>query len=289
MARHAPHVIRFGGRVLRDFFLRNHGLLLTGSVAFNFMLSLIPLCAVLVVVFSRLFDRHLLMESLTNEIALIAPGFVPTLKEVLEGFLDNRGVVGWIGVVTLLFFSTKAFRVLEDAFALIFHRPIPTLKRKFWVSAMLPYLFILIAAAGLILITSVNAFIDAPSSVLQNYPSLHTLIGHHVGLLIYVTGVLALVLLFALLYKIMPVERISFKRALAGGFTATLLWEITRHLLVAYYTRVSAVNVIYGSMATIVIVFLTIEAAALILLLGAQVIAELQHNADRGLPWHGDA
>lgn len=289
MARHAPHVIRFGGRVLRDFFLRNHGLLLTGSVAFNFMLSLIPLCAVLVVVISRLFDRRLLMESLKAEVALIAPGLVPTLAEVLEGFLDNRGVVGGIGVVTLVFFSSKAFRVLEDAFALIFHRPIPTLKRKFWVSAMLPYLFILIAAAGLILITSVNAFIDARSSVLKNYPSLHTLIGHHVGLLIYLTGVLALVLLFALLYKIMPVERISFKRALAGGFTATLLWEITRHLLVAYYTRVSAVNVIYGSMATIVIVFLTIEAAALILLLGAQVIAELQHNADRGLPWHGDA
>lgn len=288
MSGHAPNVIRFISRVLRDFFLRNHGLLLTGSVAFNVMLSLIPLCTLLVVVFSRLFDRQLLMDSLKAEISLIAPGIVPTLSEVLEGFLDYRGVVGWIGLVTLMFFSSKAFRVLEDAFAIIFHRPLPALKRKLWVSALLPYFFILILAAGLILITSANAVIDARVGILKRFPEVKQLIDPHIGAIIYLSGVLGLILLFTLLYKIMPVARVSFSRALAGGFTASLLWEITRHLLVAYYTHISAVNVIYGSMTTIIIVFLTMEAAALILLLGAQVIAELQHNADTGLAWHED-
>ncbi|MEO0017831.1 MAG: hypothetical protein RLZZ522_1114, partial [Verrucomicrobiota bacterium] len=33
---------------------------------------------------------------------------------------------------------------------------------------------------------------------------------------------------------------------------------------------------------------LTMEAVALILLLGAQVIADLQRNANLGLPWHED-
>lgn len=288
MSGRAPNVIRFISRVLRDFFLRNHGLLLTGSVAFNVMLSLIPLCTVLVVIFSRLFDRQLMMDSLTAEVALIAPGFVPTLSEVLEGFLDNSGVVGGIGLVTLMFFSSKAFRVLEDAFAIIFHRPLPALKRRFWVSALLPYLFILIVAAGLILITSANAVIDARVGILKRFPEIQQLVDPYVGPLIYLSGVLGLVMLFTLLYKIMPVARVSVGRALAGGFTAAVLWEITRHLLVAYYTHISAVNVIYGSMTTLIIVFLTMETAALILLLGAQVIAELQHNADIGLAWHED-
>lgn len=288
MSRHLPQLIRFIGRVLRDFFLRNHGLLLTGSVAFNVMLSLIPLCTVLVVVFSRLFDRQLLMDSLKAEVALIAPGFVPTLTDVLEGFLDHRGVVGWIGLVTLMFFSSKAFRVLEDAFAIIFHRPLPALKRKFWVSALLPYLFILIVAAGLILITSANAVIDARVGLITRFPEIKAHVDPYIGSFIYVSGILGLVLLFTLLYKIMPVARVSIGRALAGGFTAAMLWEITRHLLVAYFTHLSVMNAIYGSMTTLVIVFLTMEAAALILLLGAQVIAELQHNADSGLAWHVD-
>jgi YihY family inner membrane protein len=288
MDRHPPQAIRFISRVLRDFFLRNHGLLLSGSVAFNVMLSLIPLCAVLMVAFSRLFDRQLLMDTLTTEVSLIAPGFIPTLTEVLDGFLDDRGVVGGIGLMTLMFFSSKAFRVLEDAFAIIFHRPLPALKRKFWISALLPYLFILIVAGGLILITSVNAVIDARVGILKHFPQVKALVDPYIGALIYLIGFLGLVLLFTLLYKIMPVARVSFGRALAGGFTAAVLWEITRHLLVAYYTHISAVNVIYGSMATIVIVFITMEAAALILLLGAQIIAELQHNADAGLAWHDD-
>jgi membrane protein len=288
MEARAPKIIRFASRVLRDFFLHNHGLLLASAVAFNMMLSLIPLCAVLLVVFTQFFDRELLMETIIAEVSLIAPGIVPTLTDVLVRFLETRNVVGWIGVLTLLFFSSMAFRILENSFAIIFHRPVPTLKRKFWVSALMPYFFILIVAVGLILITSANAIIDAQSLLPQAFPTLNRIIHNHVGLIIYLTGVLGLVLLFTLLYKIMPVARIPFRLALAGGLTAAILWEITRHLLVTYYTRISVVNVLFGSMATIIIVLLTLEAVALILLLGAQVIADLKHNDNAGIPWYQD-
>jgi uncharacterized BrkB/YihY/UPF0761 family membrane protein len=176
-----PKLLRFASRVLRDFFLRNHGLLLTGAVAFNMMLSLIPLSAVLLVGFSHFIDQKLLMESLTSELSLIAPGFTPTLTEVLAGFLENRRVVGWIGLLVLLFFSSMAFRVLEDSIAIIFHRPLPTLKRKLWVSALMPYLFILIVAGGLILVTSVNAIIDARSQLTRSFPTLDRVIDNHIG------------------------------------------------------------------------------------------------------------
>ena len=284
----AAKLARFASRVLRDFFLRNHGLLLTGAVAYNMMLSLIPLSAVLMVVFTHFFDQRLLMESLTSEVSLIAPGFAPTLTEVLDGFLHNRRLVGWIGVLVLLFFSSMAFRVIEDSIAIIFPRPLPTLKRKFWVSALMPYLFILIVAGGLIAVTSANAIIDAQSQIRHPFPRIDAMMQNHLGLIIYLTGVLGLVLLFTLFYKIMPVARVSFRRALAGGLTAAILWEITRHLLVAYYTNISMVNAIYGSMATIIIVLFTMEAVALILLLGAQVIADLQRSANAGVLWHED-
>jgi YihY family inner membrane protein len=286
-----PRIPRFAGfalRVLRDFFLRNHGLLLTGAVAHSMLLSLIPLSAVLVVAISHFFDQQLLMDTLTSEISLIAPGFETTLTEVLDGVLRNRRLIGGVGLLFLISLSSVAFRVLEDAIAIIFHRPLPTLKRKFWLSALMPYFFVLIAAAGLILITSANAIIDARSRSNISIPGLDLLLENHLASILYLIGVLGLILLFTMFYKIMPVARISFKRALAGGVTAALLWELVRHLLVAFYTHVSIVNVLYGSMATIVIVLLTMEAVALILLLGAQVIANLQGNASAGRCWHED-
>lgn len=288
MERRLPKTLRFASRVLRDFFLRNHGLLLTAAVAYNMMLSLIPLSAVLMVIFSHFIDETLLMETITAEVSLLAPGFAPTLTEVLTGFLRTRGLIGWVGGISLLVFSSLAFRVMEDAIAIIFNRPLPTLKRKFWVSALMPYLFILIVAGGLIGITAVNAVIDAQDQRNHQFLGIDALLHRHVNHIVYLIGVLGLVLLFTLFYKIMPVAKVSFRRALAGGLTATILWEIVRHLLVSYYTKISVVNVVYGSMATIIIVLLTLEAVSLILLLGAQVIADLQRSANAGIPWHED-
>ena len=197
-------------------------------------------------------------------------------------------MIGWVGLGSLFIFSSFAFRVIEDAMAIIFHRPLLPLKRKFWVSALMPYFFITIVALGLIFLTAVNAIIDVQN---QRNPALYgvdVLLSQHLNQIIYVVGVLGLFLLFSLFYKVMPVAKIPFRRALAGGLTATILWEIVRHLLVAYYTNISLVNVIYGSMATIIIVLLIMEAVALIILLGAQVIADLQASSDAGIAWHED-
>lgn len=286
MEKRLPKLVRFASRVLRDFFLRNHGLLLTAAVANNMMLSLIPLSAVLLVVFSHFIDPAQLIESITIEVSLIAPGLAPILNEVLVGFVQTREVIGWVGLGSLLVFSSFAFRVLEDSIAIIFHRPLHPLKRKFWISALMPYFFILIVAAGLILITAVNALLDAHSLKNPAFSQLDHLLNRHLAQIVYGVGVVSLVLLFTLFYKILPIARIPWKRALIGGLAATTLWEIVRHLLVSYYTYISPVNVIYGSMATIIIVLLTMEVVALILLLGAQIIADLHSSSNAGIPWY---
>jgi YihY family inner membrane protein len=79
----------------------------------------------------------------------------------------------------------------------------------------------------------------------------------------------------------MPVGRISLRHAAGGAVTATVLWEIIRRMLVWYYSKLSLVNVIYGSLATTVVALLSIEVAVIILLLGAQVISEADRRRGR--------
>ena len=83
------------------------------------------------------------------------------------------------------------------------------------------------------------------------------------------------------LYFVMPVGRIAFHHALIGGVTATVLWEIVRHVLVWYFTSLLLVNLVYGSLATAIVVLLSFEFASLILLFGAQVSAEFERCACR--------
>ena len=70
--------------------------------------------------------------------------------------------------------------------------------------------------------------------------------------------------------------RPSWRHALVGGVTATVLWEITRHVLVWYFGTLSQVALVYGSLTTSIVVLLSLEIAATLLLLGAQVIAEYE-------------
>src|SRR6185369_16737430 len=98
--------------------------------------------------------------------------------------------------------------------------------------------------------------------------------------LLYVLGMAGSALMLTALYMVLPARRVTFRRAFIGGVAATILWEIVRHVLVWYFRTLSLVNVVYGSLATTVIVLLTLEAAALILLFGAQVIAELERLND---------
>src|SRR5205814_628858 len=78
------------------------------------------------------------------------------------------------------------------------------------------------------------------------------------------------------IYMVMPVGRLKLRHALIGGITAALLWELTRHILVWYFATLSQVNVVYGSLTTAIAVVLSLEFAATLLLLGAQVIAEYE-------------
>jgi YihY family inner membrane protein len=78
------------------------------------------------------------------------------------------------------------------------------------------------------------------------------------------------------IYLVMPVGHPSWRHAMIGAITATVLWEITRHLLVWYFGTLSQVSVVYGSLTTSIVVLLTFEIGATLLLLGAQVIAEYE-------------
>ena len=78
------------------------------------------------------------------------------------------------------------------------------------------------------------------------------------------------------LYLVMPAGRMSLRHALLGGVTAALLWEATRRVLIWYFSTLSQVNVVYGSLTTAIVVLLSLEIAATLVLLGAQVIANYE-------------
>jgi membrane protein len=281
----ASRILRFSLRVLRRF-MKNHGVLLAGGVGYNVLLSMIPLFILLCVLLTHVVDDQRLLVVIAAQVQHLAPANADIVLEAVRTFLDARDVIGVVGMLALVFFSSFAFRMLEDSIAIIFHQPDVPSQRSFWVSALLPYVFVLVLGAGLLALTLLVSMAHAANEFLVATVGARLRLANVSNVVLNLLSFLGMFMLFSAIYKVLPVIKIALWRALAGAFVATVLWEGVRLLLVYYFANISLVNAVYGSFATIIVLLLTLEVGAIILLLGAQVIAELERSAAAGLPWH---
>lgn len=272
-------------RTLRAF-RANQGLLLAGAVAYYTLLSLVPLLILLLIALSQIIDQGELLATTGRYLEWLIPGQSKAVIGELARFLEHRAVIGWVLLVTMVFFSSLAFTVLENAMSVIFLHRVVIRRRTFLVSAIIPYCYILFLGLGLLLMTLVSGSLQAIGAESIDFLGRSWSLHGVTGLLLYLLGVIGEIFVLTSIYLVMPVGRPSWRHALIGGITATVLWEITRHVLVWYFGTLSQVNVVYGSLTTAIIVLLSLEIAATLLLLGAQVIAEYERIGIRG---HGAA
>ena len=211
-----------------------------------------------------------------------SPGQSPAIVGELSRFLEHGGVIGGVLLATLLFFSSLAFSVLNKAMAIIFNHRQGTTNRHFLVSALLPYCYILLLGLGLLVVTLVATSLQAIGRESVEFLGRSWSLGGVSGLLLYLLGLGGEIFALTSVYLVMPVGRVSLRHALIGGVTAALLWEVIRHVLVWYFATLSQANVVYGSLTTAIVVLLSLEIAATLLLLGAQVIAEYERFCQAG-------
>jgi len=204
----------------------------------------------------------------------------------LANFLAHRDVIGWVLLVTMLFFSSLAFTVLQNAMSVIFFHRVAIRRRHFLVSAVIPYCYILSLGLGLLLVTLVAGSLQAMGQERVEFLGRSWSLGGMSGVLLYLLGLLGEVFVLTSIYLVMPASRPSLQHALLGAVTAALLWELSRHVLMWYFRTLSQISTVYGSLTTAIAILLSLELAATLLLLGAQVISEFKRvgAGDLGAP-----
>lgn len=259
-------------------FQRNQGLLLSGAVAYYTLLSIVPMLALILVGLSHFVEEKQLYDTILTNLRLVIPQHAESVAGQVWEFFARRHLVGIFGIFFILFFSSLAFTVLENAMAVIFAHRARRHRRHVLISAVIPYAYIVLMGVGLLLVTLISGALGALSDKHIVLLGFDLSMEYTSRIALYFSGIFGMVAILTSLYLVMPVGQVSIRYALAGGVTATVLWELVRHILVWYYTNISLVNVIYGSLATAVVALLSIEIAVIILLFGAQVIAEFERS-----------
>ncbi len=244
-------------------FMQDRILLSAGSLAFQSLLSLVPLMAVVLSVLSvspvfENFQRYVEDFILQN----FVPASGELLKEYFWEFLSKTSTVPTVGGIFLFIIALFLISTVDHTINQIWnvHAPRKILQgfTLYWTVLTLGPIII---GSGLVASSYVwyTVFTEGPllemrTRILSYLPLLNSFLA------------------FFLLYMLVPNHRVKFLHAVAGAFIATLLFELSKKWFSFYVTTFATFEHIYGALSVIPLLFFWIYLIWVVALSGAEFV-----------------
>ncbi|MBZ2192114.1 virulence factor BrkB family protein [Pseudoalteromonas arctica] len=241
-----------------------------GYLAYVTLLSLVPLIAVGVAIFSAFPG----FESTRMEIeSFLFTNFVPTstdvIREHISSFAGNANQMTAVGIGFLAAIALLLIRNVDATLNRIWRikkkRPMMISFAVYWMVLSLGPMLLGASIGVTSYIVSLVSFAD------QGIPGFS---GFLLKLLPYGISMVG----FIMLYTLVPNTRVSFRAAIPGAFFAALLFELTKKGFALYISHFPSYEVIYGAVATIPILFVWVYLSWIVVLLGAEFTACISPN-----------
>eukprot|EP01037_Dinobryon_pediforme_P005960 gene5960-6032_t len=265
---------RFGGiwhfslHVLRRF-IDDRCLIGASALSYTAIVSMVPLTAIVLVVFSGFSQFGGARDRL---LGLILENFAPNIGDgAVKWFTSvagNAAQTTAIGVIALIVTAILLLATVEEHLHFIFRVQRP----RSWGQRVLAYWTVLTLGPILIgVLLSVSGTIDGAISTLGLHPAAHSRtakawsdgLGHLVSPALEITA-------FTLLYRLIPNRHVLWRACLIGGGLAALLLEILKLGFGIYIDHMSSYSTIYGALAGVPIALLWMYIFWAVVLLGAE-------------------
>ncbi|HVJ32644.1 MAG TPA: YihY/virulence factor BrkB family protein [Terriglobia bacterium] len=264
----------FGRLSLRavELWSADRALSMGASLAFYTIFSMAPLLLIAISIAGFFFGNDVAREAVVEEFRLLAGASAARSVDAMLVSASHfgSGVVGiTIGICTFLVSATAAFIELQDDLNAILRAPPPKIS-KYWTFLRQRVIsFAMIVAIGFLLMVSL-AF-DAAISAFGHYFQLDV-VAILLAILTLLVNAMMSIILFALIFKVLPNADLSW-RAVLGGAIFTAILFILGKFLIGLYLGQSHVASTYGAAASLITILLWVYYSSQILLIGAEFIA----------------
>ena len=243
-------------------------------IAYYAIFSIPGLLIIIISVSNLFFKRDVITGNLYTQISTIMG--VETGKQIKDMIISvsnsNKSLLATIiGLVVVLVGATGVFVELQKAVNIIWevkvktHKPILTLIRTRLFS------FGLIVSIGFLLLISliITTILAALSSwVLFHWPNIVTVIFY---VLKYIISFGVVMLLFAVMFKILPDAKIQWKHLWLGSILTALLFLLGKTAIGFYLSKTNPGSV-YGAAGSIVLILLWVSYSSMIFFYGAEFV-----------------
>ncbi|MBU3824319.1 MAG: virulence factor BrkB family protein [Candidatus Oceanisphaera merdipullorum] len=268
--RHRLHFIRAHGLEFGRFMLQRiqHDRLpvTAGYLTYITLLSLVPMLAVVFAMMSA-FPMFSELREIIQQ--FVFTNFVPAagdiVQEKIQDFVDNASKTTAIGVAALAVTAILLISAIDQNFNYIWR---VSDKRRASV-----------AFATYWMILTLGPILAGASLVLTSYITTIKLFNNDVlGIGSYLLDMLPFILsttLFVVFYMVVPNVRVRFSHAICGAIVAGVLFEVAKRGFAFYIVKFPSYEAIYGTLATIPIIFVWVHLSWMVALLGAEITAGL--------------
>ena len=247
------------------------------AIALYAILSIIPLFILTLLTVDNLFSADPeIRRKLIEGIREVVPSFSGDLIAQIGRIEHKNEVLGWVGIVTLIWFSSTIFGAIETALDFIMR--VKT-HRNYFASKLLALTMIPLGwAVGVVSvgITSVAAILARQPFLTENAPLfIQVFRGTFFP---FVLPYLVTVLYFTVVYKVIPAGSVGLLSALIGSAIFSALMEVAKQFFAWYVANYTAYNVIFGSLEAVVVLVIWVFYIALIFLFCAELISSYERR-----------
>ena len=236
------------------------------ALTYSTLLAIVPLFAVIVGVAGGFGFSDTVRESVYS--------YFPAQKDGLDqvfSFVDNYlrmangGIFIGIGLILLFYTVINLISTIEGTFNDIWQ----VKKGRSWHRKISDYLALFIILPAMMTISSgLSLFLTTfRNSFLDEYLFLTPVADSMLSLSPYVVTVL----LFTLLYMLVPNTKVRFLNALSAGFITGCAFQVFQFVYISGQIWVSKYNAIYGSFAALPLLLLWLQLSWLLCLFGAEI------------------
>jgi membrane protein len=264
----------------------------SAALAFYTMFSLAPLLVVVIALFGLAFGAEAVRGEILTEFqdwmgkdaASLVQGILRTAAEPKT----NR-LAGLLGIAILIFGASGVFVQLQQSLNRVWGvvpRPgaaIKTLLRKRMLS------FAVVLGIGFLLVVSLilSTGLTALGDYLERRYQLPVALLHVLNIL---TSFVLVTLLFALIYRLLPDVKLTWRDVFLGAVVTSFLFGVGKTLIGFYLGRTGAASA-YGAAGSLVMLLSWVYYSALVFLLGAEFTRVYTNESlgDRPAPEQGAA
>ena len=266
-------------------FLADNGFFYTSALAFNLLLYFVPLSLLIVSLLGyTVLDSERAMDEVQSVLQAFLPQSQQALAENLAAVVADRGLLGFVGIVSFVVFSSFLFGSIRIVLNQVF---CAQQSRTFIRGVGIDVLMTLLVTVLMLVVVANTSFLTIAWTLTERYPSLAVFFEPALTVLDRALGFVATITLFYVLYRVPPAVTLPWRAVAIGALAATLLFQSARWGFAWYVSMAQESLVLYGALGGLMFFFMWLYYASLVFILGAEVAwfcATRSDARDKGSP-----